>query len=119
VVQAVAGLFNPATFGDTVSNSTSIMGIAVASKEAADAGFMNLLEFSAMISVSLGIMNLIPIPPLDGGRFVIEIFQKISKKFVSMKVLGYMSAVGMLLFVGLFLVMINQDIQRFIFGNWG
>ena len=119
VVQAVIGLFNPATFGATVSDSTSVMGIAVASKSAADAGLISFLEFSAMISVSLGIMNLIPIPPLDGGRFVIEIFQKISKKVVTMRVLNYMSAVGMLLFIGLFFVMVNQDIQRFVFGNWG
>ena len=68
VVQAVIGLFNPATFGATVSDSTSVMGIAVASKSAADAGLISFLEFSAMISVSLGIMNLIPIPPLDGQK---------------------------------------------------
>lgn len=119
VVSAVVGLFNPATFGDTVSNSTSVMGIAVMAKEYADLGLVMFGQFVAMISVSLGIMNLIPIPPLDGGRFAIEVFQKISKKFVSLKALNYMSTVGMLLFVGLFLVMINQDIQRFIFGNWG
>lgn len=119
VVSAVIGLFNPATFGDTVSNSTSVMGIAVLAKDYADAGIVMFLQFVAMISVSLGIMNLIPIPPLDGGRFIIEVFQKITKKLVTMRALNYMSTVGMLLFVGLFLVMINQDIQRFIFGNWG
>lgn len=119
VISAVAGLFNPATFGDTVSNSTSVMGIAVMAKDYADMGFVMFMQFVAMISVSLGIMNLIPIPPLDGGRFVIEVFQKITKKFVTMRALNTMSTVGMLLFLGLFIVMINQDIQRFIFGNWG
>ena len=53
-----------------------------------------------------------------GGRFVIEIFQKLTKRNVSMRVLGYLSAAGMILFLGFFLIMVNQDVQRFIFGNW-
>ncbi len=118
VVQLVAGLFNPATAGEVVSNSTSIVGIAVLSKDAAAMGFESFLAFTAMISVSLGVMNMLPIPPLDGGRFVIELFQKLSRKVVSMKALNYLSAAGMILFLGFFLVMINQDIQRFVFGNW-
>lgn len=118
VVQAVAGLFNPATAAETVSNSASIVGIAVMSKDAAMLGFESFLLFTAMISVSLGIMNLLPIPPLDGGRFVIEVFQKLLRKMVSMRTLNYLSAAGMVLFLGFFLVMVNQDIQRFVFGNW-
>ncbi len=119
VVQAIAGLFNPATAAETVSNSSSIVGIAAMSKTYADMGLGYFVFFSAMISVSLGIMNLLPIPPLDGGRFVIEVFQKISRKVVSTKALNYLSAAGMVLFLGFFLIMVNQDIQRFVFGNWG
>lgn len=119
VVQMIAGLFNPATAAETVSNSTSIIGIAAMSKDAFDAGLFSALSFVAMISVSLGIMNLLPIPPLDGGRFVVEIFQKISRRNVSVKVMNYMSLAGMALFLGFFLIMANQDIQRFVFGNWG
>lgn len=120
VIQMIAGLFNPATAADTVQNSTSIIGIAVASKTMADAGILNFLFFVANISISLGIMNLLPIPPLDGGRFVIEVFQKISRRVVSTKVVNYLSAAGMVLFLGFFLVMANQDIQRIISGAmWG
>ena len=119
VFQMVASLFNPQTAGDVVSNSTSVVGIAVMSKTYADAGALEFVFFMAMLSVSLGVMNLIPIPPLDGGRFVIEIFQKLTKRNVSMRVLGYLSAAGMILFLGFFLIMVNQDVQRFIFGNWG
>ena len=118
VAQAVAGLFNPQTAAETVSGSTSIMGMAVMSKMYADAGLAMFLQFMAMISVSLGIMNLLPIPPLDGGRFVIEIFQKISRRTVGYKAMNYMSIAGMALFIGFFIIMLNQDIQRFIFGNW-
>ncbi|MEG0620185.1 MAG: site-2 protease family protein [Raoultibacter sp.] len=119
VIGAVVGLFNPLTAAETVSQSTSLMGMAVLSKTAAEQGFVNFISFMAMISVSLGIMNMLPIPPLDGGRFVVEIYQKIRRKFISYKALNYLSMAGILLFVGLFIVMLNQDIQRFIFGNWG
>lgn len=119
VVQAVAGLFNPATAADVVSQSTSIVGIAVLSKDALSAGVESALSFTAMISVSLGIMNLLPIPPLDGGKLLIEVIQRVSRRLVPSRVIGYVSAAGMLLFLGFFAIMLNQDIQRFVFGNWG
>ena len=118
VVVAVAGLFNPATAAQTVEGSASIIGIAAMSKSAFEAGLVSIIQFFAMLSVSLGVMNLLPIPPLDGGRFVVEIFQKISRKVVPARVLNYMSAAGMALFVVFFIMMANQDIQRFVFGNW-
>lgn len=118
VIQAVAGLFNPQTAAETVSQSTSIVGIAVMSKSAIEAGLTEALFFMCMISVSLGIMNMLPIPPLDGGKFVIEIYQRIRRKMVSLRAANYLSLAGLALFVLFFIVMMNQDIQRFILGNW-
>lgn len=117
-VQAVAGLFNPATAAETVSNSASIVGIVAMSGGFFSQGLAESLFFMALISVSLGIMNLLPIPPLDGGRFVVEVFQKLTRKMVSMKVMGYMSMAGMALFIVFFAVMLNQDIQRILTGFW-
>ena len=117
VIQAVAGLFNPATTAEVMEGSTSIVGIAVMSGSAIQAGVSEFLLFMAMISTSLGIMNLLPIPPLDGGRFVIEVFQKIARRTVSLRALNALSLAGMALFL-CFFVMVNQDVQRFIFGNW-
>ena len=118
VIQAVAGLFNPSTAAETVSQSTSIVGIAVMSRSAFEAGLTDALFFTSILSVSLGIMNLVPIPPLDGGKFVIEVYQRLRGKMVSLKAVNYISWVGVALFTVLFIVMMNQDIQRFIFGNW-
>ena len=118
MIVAIVGLFNPATAGETISNSTSIVGIAVMSKSALDAGVLNLLMFGAIISVSLGLMNMLPFPPLDGGRFVIEVVQRIIHRPVPVKVQNALSYAGMALILLLFVVMVNQDIQRFIFGNW-
>lgn len=117
-LQAIIGLFNPTTAAETVSNSTSIIGISVMSADYFAAGFQDALFFMALISVSLGLMNLLPIPPLDGGRFAVEIFQKITRRQVSTRVMGYLSVAGMALFIGFFVIMLNQDVQRFILGNW-
>ena len=119
VVTAIAGLFNPTTAAETVSQSTSIVGIAVMSKTYIEAGIQDTLFFTAVISASLGLMNLLPIPPLDGGRFVVEVFQRLSRKVVSLHALGNLSLAGIALFTGFFLLMLNQDVQRFVFGNWG
>ncbi len=118
-VDAVASLFNPETAATVVSQSTSVVGMAVMSVDYAAAGPSWFLYFMAVISVSLGIMNLLPIPPLDGGRFVIEIFQKVSRRTVGPKVMNALSVAGMVLFLAFFLFMVNQDVQRFVFGNWG
>lgn len=119
VFVAIVGLFNPQTAADTVSNSTSIMGIAVLSKSAAEQGALSFTAFTAMLSVSLGLMNMLPIPPLDGGRFIVEIYQKISRRTISVRALNSISMAGVMLFVIFFVIMLNQDVQRFIFNNWG
>ena len=72
-----------------------------------------------MVNLYLMFFNLLPIPPLDGGRFVIEIYQKIRRKNISIRALNYLSIGGMCLFMAFFVFMLNQDVQRFIFGNWG
>ena len=118
VFMAVLGLFNPVTAADTVSNSASVVGVAVMSKTAAEQGLLSFSMFCAMISVSLGIMNMLPIPPLDGGRFAVEIYQRIRRRCVSQRAINALSMVGMAAFFLLFVVMVNQDVQRFILGNW-
>lgn len=113
---AILGLFNPETAVATVSQSTSIVGIAVLSTDYFAAGFAEALFFMAAISISLGLMNLLPIPPLDGGRFLIEVIQKVFRRNVPTRIVGYVSMAGMALFLCFFVFMLNQDIQRFILG---
>lgn len=115
---AILNLFNPQTAAETVSSSTSIVGIAVMSADYFAEGFVYALFFMAIVSVSLGLMNLLPIPPLDGGRFLIEVIQRITHRQLSTRALGVISMAGMALFICFFVFMLNQDIQRFVFGNW-
>lgn len=118
VAQAILNLFNPATAAETVSQSSSIVGIAIISKTAAEQGFETFLLFTGMISVSLGLMNLLPITPLDGGRFVIEIYQRITRRLASERALNVITSLGMCFILVLCVVMIGQDVMRIFDGFW-
>ena len=59
-------------------------------------------------------MNLLPIPPLDGGKLVIEIIQKIVGRELPLKVQTIVSYVGIALFALLFVYMLRSDVLRFI-----
>lgn len=113
----VAQLFQPAHTAEVVSQSTSVVGISVMASEAAASGAESFLFLMAAISLSLGIMNLIPIPPLDGGKLLIELVQLVIKRDVPMRVQGYLSYLGLALALLLFFAVLRQDIVRFVIGG--
>ncbi|MDO5044373.1 MAG: site-2 protease family protein [Coriobacteriia bacterium] len=109
---AIANLLNPARFMDTISQSSSVIGIAVLAKDAAQAGFVPFLTLAAAISLSLGLMNLLPIPPLDGGKVLIEIIQAAIGRPISQKTQVGISLLGIAFFIVLFVILLGQDISR-------
>ncbi len=116
-VQSYASLFNPATAGETISKSSSVVGAAAVTKQAADNGLPSLLYIIAMISLSLGIVNLVPLVPLDGGKIVVEVVQKIIRREIPEKVISVTTTVVIALFLLLFVVLVRQDILRFFIGG--
>lgn len=119
VLEAIAGLFNPATAAETVSNSMSIVGIVAVSGDYFGYGLQEGLLFVANITISLGLMNLLPIPPLDGGKLIVEVIQKVSGREVPPAAVNVISFVGIGLFLLLFVVLVGQDIQRIATGFFG
>ncbi|MDR0308496.1 MAG: M50 family metallopeptidase [Coriobacteriales bacterium] len=117
VAQAIAQLFNPATTGAVLSQSTSVVGIAFIARDAAAEGFLNFIIITASISISIGLMNMLPFPPLDGGKIVLESIQRIIRRPLPVRLINTISIVGMGLMVVLFLFLTSQDIQHFIFGG--
>lgn len=117
VVQTAQGIIRMLTPQHTVemlNNSASIVGISVLSAQAAQAGAGTFLSFAALISFSLGFMNLLPIPPLDGGKLLIEIVQAVSRRQVPIKVQAAFSWLGIILFGLLFVYMLRVDILRLL-----
>ena len=112
----VVKLVVPHTTMEVLNQSTSVVGISVMASEAASSGPADLVMLAASISMSLGFMNLLPIPPLDGGKILIEAIQAVTKKKLSAKVQNYLSYVGLAFFLFVFVVVLKNDIFRFVIG---
>ena len=112
VAGTIARIIMPQHTIEIVSQSSSIVGISAMASEAASSGFYDLVSFAAAVSMSLGFMNLLPIPPLDGGKMVIEIVEAIRRKPLSTKAQTYLSYVGLAFFLFLFCFALRNDIMR-------
>ena len=75
---------------------------------------LNMLSFGGMIALNLAVMNLLPIPALDGGRvvgvLVTTAYEKITRKKIDPKYEGYLHAAGMILLLGLMAIIMFKDI---------
>ena len=111
VVHLVGGIFVPNTSGG-VSNLVGPVGLAQQVKGAAMIGFAYLLAFTAVISVNLAVLNILPFPALDGGRLVVVLLEAVTRKKFSKRVVGYIHAGGFLLLLLLMVVLTVGDIRR-------
>ena len=111
---SIMQLVNPQRTLEVLDSSTSVVGISVMAAAAAESGASTFLSVAALISFSLGFMNLLPIPPLDGGKLVIEIVQVVIRRPLSVKVQTALSYIGIALFGALFIYLLRADIIRFI-----
>lgn len=94
------------------------VGLAQLTGEVAEFGILPLLRISAIISLILGIMNLLPLPALDGGRITFIFLEWIRRgKRISPKIEGTVHFIGLAMFLLLFLAITYQDIMRLISGN--
>ena len=118
VTMAVLSLFNPATAAQTISQSTSVVGISVVARQAAELGIVNFIWLVAILSISIGLMNLLPLMPLDGGRIVVETVQRFTRKVLSPATLNFYTIVGMVFMFGLFFIVTSQDIGNIISGGF-
>ena len=103
VFKAIGGFFNPATFKTSVSQSSSVVGISVEVSRAVKSGPIDYAFIVALLSLSLGVMNILPIPPLDGGKIVLEIWEAMIGRPISRRVAIGLSATGtivLLVFIG-------------------
>ncbi|MDQ5883150.1 MAG: regulator of sigma protease [Patescibacteria group bacterium] len=95
-----------------VSNLTGPVGIVSLVGDASNLGVVYLLMFVALISVNLGVINLIPFPALDGGRILFLVIEKIKGGPISPKVSNTLNSVGFLVLIGLMLFITFRDIVK-------
>ena len=91
------------------------VAIFKASSDAAKNGIENVLYFLAMISINIGIFNLIPIPALDGGKIVVNILEAIRRKPLKQEIETYVTMAGVVIMVVLMLAVTWNDIMRLFF----
>ena len=78
------------------------------------AAVLNVLYFGAFIAVNLAVMNLLPIPALDGGHIVFTLYEMITGRKPSDNFLYVTQIIGMLLIFGLMFLAFGNDIARLI-----
>jgi regulator of sigma E protease len=106
------------TLGGLVTRETSVkqlmgpVAIADLSGTAAEQGWLQLFSLMAMISLNLGLLNLMPIPVLDGGHIAILALEGVSRRDFSMKVKEKMLLAGFVLLLMLMVTVIYNDLMR-------
>jgi regulator of sigma E protease len=94
------------------------IGIAQLSGQAASLGTLAFLSFAAFLSINLAIINILPIPMLDGGRLMFVILEWVRRgKRVSPKREGFVHLVGFMLLLSMIVIISYYDIERLIQGR--
>lgn len=97
-----------------VENVSGPVGVTKALGEAAESGLSDLVYLAVVISMNLGVMNLLPLPALDGGRLLFQLIELIRRKPVRPEIEGYVHFAGMVLLMILMVVVAVKDIFTLI-----
>ena len=89
-----------------------VISIVKLTSDATDAGWMAVLFFAALISVNLGVLNLLPIPALDGGHIMFNLYELITRKAPSEAVLIKLTIAGWVILFSLMGLGLYNDINR-------
>ena len=90
------------------------IGIAGAVGSASAQGFGNLLSIVAIISINLAIINLIPVPALDGGRLLFVLIESIIRRPIKPRIAQTVNAIGFVFLILLMVVVTAHDIFKIV-----
>jgi len=108
-VEVIGDFFTDSEARDQVS---SIVGVGAVFNEVSDDGIITLLRFVGLISLALGIFNLLPILPLDGGHILFALIEKVKGSSFSRVTYERASFVGFALLMVIFVIALQNDIGR-------
>ena len=102
-------------FGEVpASQMGGVISIVKLTSDATAAGWMSVLFFTALISVNLGVLNLLPIPALDGGHIMFNLYELIFRREASEKVVINLTIAGWVILFGLMGLGVYNDINRLV-----
>src|SRR5699024_7336326 len=108
----VTNLFMLVTGQLSIEMLSGPVGIYDATDQIVQTGFMNFLMWTAMLSVNLGIINLVPLPALDGGRLIFVGIEAVRGKPIDPQKEGFVHVIGVALLMLLMIIVTWNDIQR-------
>ncbi len=91
-----------------------VISIVDITSKASQSGLLALIFFTALISVNLGVLNLLPIPALDGGHIMFNLYEIIARKAPSEKIMYRLTIVGWGILLSLMLLGIYNDLNRLL-----
>ena len=94
----------------TMAAVSGPVGISEAIGTAANQSWLALLNITALISMNLGVMNLLPLPALDGGRTIMILYEMITRKKIPSNIESTINAVGLMVLLGLSAIIMIKDI---------
>ncbi len=104
-----SGIFTGAADFSSVAGPVGIVGVV---DEASQFGLTSLLLLTAVISINLAIINLIPFPALDGGRLFMVALEGVTRRTIPPRVFGILNAAGFVLLIALMIAVTYNDILR-------
>ena len=112
VVMVLSALGSIFTKGFNLNQLGGPVAIYCLTSQVAKNGLIDLLSFMGMISANLGVMNLLPIPALDGGKLVLNFIEGIRKKPLDPEKEGYLTIAGAIFLFALMLLVTWNDIMK-------
>jgi len=109
IVQSVQKLLTGVVGADKLGGIITIVDVTA---QASHAGIIALFFFTALISVNLGVLNLLPIPALDGGHIMFNLYEMITRREPSQKAVFALTITGWVLLFGLMGLGLYNDINR-------
>ena len=97
-----------------IENLGGVIGIVDSTEKVSHMGIVALLAFMALISVNLGVLNLLPIPALDGGHIMFNLYEMITGRTASEEVMYKLTLIGWSLLLTLMLLGVYNDINRLL-----
>ena len=114
VTKGIGGALGRLVTGENREEVSSAVGIVQGSSQALEAGFRYYLQVLALISLSLALLNLLPLLPLDGGHITFSIIEGIRGRALGREVYERVSLVGIALVLFLFAIGLSNDIGRHV-----
>lgn len=93
------------------------VGVVVMTGQAVRLGFAYLIQFTALLSITLAVVNFFPLPALDGGRALFVIIEVLRRKPVNQRIESLVHAVGFYVLIGLVLLISIHDVEKFSLGS--